>query len=187
MSDTSFTSLCVLLPSSSLSPGHQPLRGSEAACELGQGSVQSVWYLYVRWPLVCGGLPSRKASFWQSDWTQRITEGQGLCRANNIKGYWNHIIACWNCVSLLVQTRILVTHGVSFLPFVDEIVVLVDGVVSEVGSYKSLRNSKGAFSEFIDTYAKEQNNQTSSESGNLFFHSISSLHYWHSELLGYYE
>lgn len=58
------------------------------------------------------------------------------------------------------------THGVSFLPFVDEIMVLVDGVVSEVGSYKSLRASKGAFSEFLDTYAKDQNNRTQSESGN---------------------
>ncbi|KAM9344970.1 ATP-binding cassette sub-family C member 2 [Symphorus nematophorus] len=62
------------------------------------------------------------------------------------------------------KTRILVTHGVSFLPYVDEIVVLVDGVVSEVGSYKSLRASKGAFSEFLDTYAKEQRNRTHSES-----------------------
>ncbi|XP_078129230.1 ATP-binding cassette sub-family C member 2 [Sander vitreus] len=62
------------------------------------------------------------------------------------------------------KTRILVTHGMSFLPYVDEIVVLVDGVVSEVGSYKSLRASRGAFSEFLDTYAKEQSNRTHSES-----------------------
>lgn len=62
------------------------------------------------------------------------------------------------------KTRILVTHGVSFLPYVDEIVVLVDGKVSEVGSYNSLRASKGAFSEFLDTYAKEQSNRKHSES-----------------------
>lgn len=47
------------------------------------------------------------------------------------------------------------THGVSFLPYVDEIVVLKEGCVSEVGSYQSLKDSKGAFSEFLDTYAKE--------------------------------
>ncbi|XP_036439199.1 canalicular multispecific organic anion transporter 1-like [Colossoma macropomum] len=58
------------------------------------------------------------------------------------------------------KTRILVTHGISFLPYVDEIVVLVDGVVSEVGSYSSLRASKGAFSEFLDTYAKEESNKS---------------------------
>uniref|UniRef100_A0A3P9Q7M5 ABC-type glutathione-S-conjugate transporter n=1 Tax=Poecilia reticulata TaxID=8081 RepID=A0A3P9Q7M5_POERE len=53
------------------------------------------------------------------------------------------------------KTRILVTHGVSFLPCVDEVVVLVNGRVSEVGSYQSLRDSKGAFSEFLDTYGSE--------------------------------
>uniref|UniRef100_A0A3Q2NT43 Canalicular multispecific organic anion transporter 1 n=1 Tax=Fundulus heteroclitus TaxID=8078 RepID=A0A3Q2NT43_FUNHE len=61
------------------------------------------------------------------------------------------------------KTRILVTHGVSFLPYVDEVVVLVNGQVSEIGSYQSLRASKGAFSEFLDEYAKEQNNQTTHE------------------------
>nr|ALU63337.1 canalicular multispecific organic anion transporter 1 [Oryzias melastigma] len=60
------------------------------------------------------------------------------------------------------KTRILVTHGVSFLPYVDEVVVLVDGKISEIGSYSSLRASKGAFSEFLDTYAKEQNDQSNS-------------------------
>lgn len=73
---------------------------------------------------------------------------------------------------LSVQTRILVTHGVSFLPYVDEIVVLVDGVVSEVGTYNSLRASKGAFSEFLDTYAKEQSNRTHSDSGNFTFFAL---------------
>ncbi|KAJ8014351.1 hypothetical protein DPEC_G00039330 [Dallia pectoralis] len=53
------------------------------------------------------------------------------------------------------KTRILVTHGVTYLPYVDEIVVLKDGCVSEVGSYQSLKDSRGAFSEFLDTYAKE--------------------------------
>lgn len=60
------------------------------------------------------------------------------------------------------KTRVLVTHAVSFLPFVDEIIVLKDGRVSEIGSYNSLRASKGAFAEFLDTYAKEQNNQEQS-------------------------
>ncbi|XP_029926660.1 ATP-binding cassette sub-family C member 2 [Myripristis murdjan] len=61
------------------------------------------------------------------------------------------------------KTRILVTHGVSFLPYVDEIVVLVDGVVSEIGTYQSLRASRGAFSEFLDTYAQEQHNKNQTE------------------------
>ncbi|KAK9963932.1 hypothetical protein ABG768_005147 [Culter alburnus] len=57
------------------------------------------------------------------------------------------------------KTRILVTHGISFLPYVDEIVVLVNGVVSEVGSYDALRANKGAFYEFLEIYGKEENNK----------------------------
>uniref|UniRef100_A0A3P8P716 ATP-binding cassette, sub-family C (CFTR/MRP), member 2 n=1 Tax=Astatotilapia calliptera TaxID=8154 RepID=A0A3P8P716_ASTCA len=68
------------------------------------------------------------------------------------------------------KTRILVTHGISFLPYVDEIVVLENGVISEVGSYENLRASGGTFSKFLDTYATEQRNQRNSETGdyNLF-------------------
>lgn len=33
-------------------------------------------------------------------------------------------------------TRILVTHALSYLPFVDNIVVLQNGKISEIGSYK---------------------------------------------------
>uniref|UniRef100_A0A7N8XPQ3 ATP-binding cassette, sub-family C (CFTR/MRP), member 2 n=1 Tax=Mastacembelus armatus TaxID=205130 RepID=A0A7N8XPQ3_9TELE len=62
------------------------------------------------------------------------------------------------------KTRILVTHGVNFLPYVDEIVVLVDGVVSEVGSYNSLRVSRGAFSEFLDTYLIPEREDTQPDS-----------------------
>uniref|UniRef100_A0AAY4E5D3 Uncharacterized protein n=1 Tax=Denticeps clupeoides TaxID=299321 RepID=A0AAY4E5D3_9TELE len=65
------------------------------------------------------------------------------------------------------RTRILVTHGIGFLPHVDEIVVLVDGVVSEVGSYNKLRASGGAFAEFLSTYAKEEAKKTLDGSSNL--------------------
>ncbi|XP_067276901.1 canalicular multispecific organic anion transporter 1 isoform X2 [Pseudorasbora parva] len=57
------------------------------------------------------------------------------------------------------KTRILVTHGISFLPYVDEIVVLVNGVVSEVGSYDVLRANKGAFNEFMETYGKDESSK----------------------------
>ncbi|XP_018417069.1 PREDICTED: canalicular multispecific organic anion transporter 1 isoform X2 [Nanorana parkeri] len=57
------------------------------------------------------------------------------------------------------KTRILVTHGVSFLRHTDEIVVLVNGSVTETGSYKTLLANKGAFAEFLKTYAKQDHNQ----------------------------
>ncbi|KAM4702820.1 ATP-binding cassette sub-family C member 2 [Rhinophrynus dorsalis] len=56
------------------------------------------------------------------------------------------------------KTRILVTHGVSFLKHTDEIVVLVNGSVTETGSYKALLANNGAFAEFLNTYAKQENN-----------------------------
>ena len=82
-------------------------------------------------------------------------------RCNPAMGLRMDRLSIFSCL----QTRVLVTHGVNFLPYVDEIVVLVDGKVSEVGSYKSLLSSKGAFSEFLETYAKEQSNRTNSEAG----------------------
>ena len=50
------------------------------------------------------------------------------------------------------KTRVLVTHGVSFLPKVDKIVVMKDGEISEVGTYQELMDSKGAFAEFLVQY-----------------------------------
>ncbi|XP_051912382.1 ATP-binding cassette sub-family C member 3-like isoform X2 [Hippocampus zosterae] len=53
------------------------------------------------------------------------------------------------------KTRILVTHGISYLPQVDNIVVMVDGRVSEMGSYQELLKQNGAFAEFLRNYALE--------------------------------
>nr|CAB3219629.1 multidrug resistance-associated protein 1-like [Phallusia mammillata] len=51
------------------------------------------------------------------------------------------------------KTRILVTHGVNFLPQVDSIVVLVNGRITEVGDYYQLLEKNGAFAEFLRNYA----------------------------------
>ncbi|XP_061612365.1 ATP-binding cassette sub-family C member 3 isoform X4 [Phyllopteryx taeniolatus] len=53
------------------------------------------------------------------------------------------------------KTRILVTHGISYLPQVDNIVVMADGRVSEMGSYQELLKQNGAFAEFLRNYALE--------------------------------
>uniref|UniRef100_A0A7N8YLG0 ATP-binding cassette, sub-family C (CFTR/MRP), member 3 n=1 Tax=Mastacembelus armatus TaxID=205130 RepID=A0A7N8YLG0_9TELE len=53
------------------------------------------------------------------------------------------------------KTRILVTHGISFLPQVDNIMVMVEGQVSEMGSYQELLKQNGAFAEFLRNYALE--------------------------------
>ncbi|KAM6265832.1 ATP-binding cassette sub-family C member 2 [Porphyrio hochstetteri] len=54
------------------------------------------------------------------------------------------------------KTRILVTHGVSFLPQVDSIVVMVAGAVSEHGSYSTLLANKGAFAQFLNMYGSQE-------------------------------
>ena len=52
-----------------------------------------------------------------------------------------------------LQTRILVTHGVGFLPQVDKIVVMVNGQVTETGSFEELLSHNGAFADFLRNYS----------------------------------
>ena len=57
------------------------------------------------------------------------------------------------------KTRVLVTHAVTFLPQVDQIVVLKAGLVSEVGTYKELLAQRGDFAEFLVQYLSTQGDQ----------------------------
>ncbi|XP_003198194.2 multidrug resistance-associated protein 1 isoform X1 [Danio rerio] len=49
--------------------------------------------------------------------------------------------------SLKNKTRVLVTHGLSFLPQADLILVMADGEIKEMGSYAELLSRKNAFAE----------------------------------------
>ena len=53
------------------------------------------------------------------------------------------------------QTRILVTHGLTYLPKADQIICLKDGRVTETGTYSELISHNGAFAELIRTYLNE--------------------------------
>ena len=57
-----------------------------------------------------------------------------------------HLYCCFS------QTRVLVTHGVQWLPMVDQIIVIRHGRVSEVGSYDELLTHNGAFAKFLKHY-----------------------------------
>ncbi|XP_058473003.1 multidrug resistance-associated protein 1-like isoform X1 [Solea solea] len=50
------------------------------------------------------------------------------------------------------KTRVLVTHGLSFLPKADMVVVMEDGLISEIGSYAELMDRKGAFAKLIQSF-----------------------------------
>ena len=54
------------------------------------------------------------------------------------------------------KTRILVTHGISFLPQVDHIVVVKDGKISEQGSFQELIDIKGHFASFLLEHMNEE-------------------------------
>ncbi|XP_076816557.1 multidrug resistance-associated protein 1-like isoform X1 [Clavelina lepadiformis] len=57
------------------------------------------------------------------------------------------------------KTRLLVTHGVQYLPHVDCIIVLEGGHISEVGTYDELMKRGEDFSKFLDEYATKQDDQ----------------------------
>lgn len=61
---------------------------------------------------------------------------------------------------LASKTRILVTHGITYLPECDNIFVLKDGEVSEEGTYRELLDKKGAFAEFLIQHLSEVNTDT---------------------------
>ncbi|XP_067674526.1 multidrug resistance-associated protein 1-like [Haliotis asinina] len=54
------------------------------------------------------------------------------------------------------KTRVLVTHGVHWLPMTDMIVVLVDGEITEMGTYDELLSHDGAFAQFLKTYLTQE-------------------------------
>jgi ATP-binding cassette subfamily C (CFTR/MRP) protein 1 len=70
------------------------------------------------------------------------------------KHIFDRVLGPAGCLS--GKTRVLVTHGVTFLPQMDQIVVLKQGAVSEVGTYKELLEQKGAFADFLIQYLSEK-------------------------------
>lgn len=66
---------------------------------------------------------------------------------------------------LCPQTRILVTHSMSYLPQVDVIIVMSGGKISEMGSYQELLARDGAFAEFLRTYASAEQEQDPEDNG----------------------
>lgn len=71
------------------------------------------------------------------------------------------------------QTRVLVTHGVVFLPKVDVIVVLKGGQISEMGTFKELLAKKGEFSDFLVEHITEtQDDELEPGQSTLFVYSF---------------
>uniref|UniRef100_A0AAR2KL59 ABC-type glutathione-S-conjugate transporter n=1 Tax=Pygocentrus nattereri TaxID=42514 RepID=A0AAR2KL59_PYGNA len=63
------------------------------------------------------------------------------------------------------KTRVLVTHGLSFLPQADLILVMADGEITESGSYTELLNRRSTFSDFVKTFAGNEHKESSTHRG----------------------
>ena len=59
----------------------------------------------------------------------------------------------------------LVTHGLGYLPQADLILVMVEGEITEMGSYLELMGRKGAFAEFIRVFAGTERRESSTHKG----------------------
>uniref|UniRef100_A0A8C6ML39 ABC-type glutathione-S-conjugate transporter n=1 Tax=Nothobranchius furzeri TaxID=105023 RepID=A0A8C6ML39_NOTFU len=77
------------------------------------------------------------------------------------------------------KTRVLVTHGTSFLPQADLILVLVEGEITESGSYQELLSRHGAFADFIHTFASTEKKESSIQRGEEA--SVTGAAHWVSE------
>ncbi|KAF9981243.1 hypothetical protein BGZ75_007515 [Mortierella antarctica] len=64
---------------------------------------------------------------------------------------WQHLIGPSGLLNN--KTRVLVTHGVHHLEYVDHIVVIKDGRITEAGPYDELMKAKKAFYQLIKDYS----------------------------------
>ncbi|PVD27626.1 hypothetical protein C0Q70_12792 [Pomacea canaliculata] len=61
------------------------------------------------------------------------------------------------------KTRVLVTHGIHWLPMVDEIIVLSDNSISEKGSYDTLMSHNGPFANFLKLHLQQKEDMEEEE------------------------
>ncbi|KAF9376144.1 hypothetical protein BGX21_003578, partial [Mortierella sp. AD011] len=65
------------------------------------------------------------------------------------------------------KTRLLVTHGIHHLEYVDQIVVLKEGTISEEGDYQRLMKARGAFYQLIKEFSVGKKKKHSSNKHHL--------------------
>ncbi|KAK9896913.1 hypothetical protein P389DRAFT_194562 [Cystobasidium minutum MCA 4210] len=65
--------------------------------------------------------------------------------------------------ALAGKTRILVTHALHFLPYVDNIITIDNGQVVEQGTYTELMAREGAFSRLVKEFGNDENEKKEEE------------------------
>ncbi|TYJ53514.1 hypothetical protein B9479_005845 [Cryptococcus floricola] len=53
------------------------------------------------------------------------------------------------------KTRVLVTHALHFLPYVDNIIMMEDGKIGQIGTYQELKHGDGPFARLIQDFGGE--------------------------------
>lgn len=76
--------------------------------------------------------------------------------------YSRNVVHVLEMFMLMFQTRVLVTHGLSFLAKADLVLVMEDGQISEMGSYLELMDRKGTFANLIHTFSGNHHRESSS-------------------------
>lgn len=87
--------------------------------------------------------------------------------ASEVSGHASRTWALTRRSPFCPQTRLLVTHSISYLPQVDVILVMTGGKISEMGSYQELLARDGAFAEFLRTYASGEQEQAEHNDGRV--------------------
>ena len=64
-----------------------------------------------------------------------------------------------------MQARVLVTHGVGFLPQCDQVMSLDEGSITEMGTYDELMANNGDFAEFIRVFTNTEENKEGDPGG----------------------
>ncbi|KAI8345227.1 ABC transporter type 1, transmembrane domain-containing protein [Mortierella sp. GBAus27b] len=77
---------------------------------------------------------------------------------------WKHLIGPEGL--LKDKTRILVTHAIHHLHQADQIVVLKDGEINEVGQYNALMEARGSFHQLITDYSVNEGKKRKEKKGN---------------------
>ncbi|WWC71394.1 uncharacterized protein I206_105349 [Kwoniella pini CBS 10737] len=72
--------------------------------------------------------------------------------------FFNAIIGALNS-----KTRILVTHALHFLPYVDNIIMMEDGHIGEMGTFNELKARNGAFARLIREFGNEEQHDVALE------------------------
>lgn len=59
------------------------------------------------------------------------------------------------------------THGLNFLPQADLILVMVDGEITEMGSYSELLSRENAFADFVKAFAVSECKESAPSRGKI--------------------